>query len=168
MLSSGKSRAFINDTPVKLEVLNTVALQLIDIHSQNETLNLTDLNYLYSVIDAIADNTIRIKNYKSNYLKYRQLHTQLDDFRERELTARKDQDYQAFLLKELEEVNLSADHYQELEQLQKQLGNLELIQESLLATLGHLDNENLGILEQLKSVKKYLSQISSFIQIINL
>ena len=162
LLSSGKSRAFINDTPVKLDVLNKVALHLIDIHSQNETLSLTNITFLFSIVDAIAGNQTLLAEYQTLFDKFKYYKRELLELKDKQLVARKDQDYSAFLLGELEEVNLSSEYYKELEDLEKQLANLELIQEKLSLSSAVLDNETTGVLDQLKEIKRQLSQINGF------
>jgi DNA repair protein RecN (Recombination protein N) len=162
LLSSGKSRAFVNDTPVNLDVLNTLGSRLIDIHSQNETLQLTSTNYLYSVVDGVANNHALLRSYKDQWLAYKNALREIDLLQLKQSEANKIQDYNAFLLNELNELKIGPDEYGELEEQQGQLENLEMIQQQL--QFGHdiLANEEQGIIDILKDLKKKVDNITDF------
>ena len=101
ILPSGKSRAFINDSPVNLNVLQLLGSQLIDIHSQNETLQLVDDAFQFQVIDALAENIKDISQYRERLSAYKKLNKELSKLKEFQSEAIKEHDYNSFLLKEL-------------------------------------------------------------------
>ena len=103
---SGKSRAFINDSPVTLDILSKLGARLIDVHSQHQTLQLTDNDFQLKVIDALADNTLKLQKYRSELKIYQSIFKELQDLLVFRDNASKEQDYNSFLLKELQEAPL--------------------------------------------------------------
>ena len=106
ILPSGKSRAFINDTPVKISALQKLGTYLIDIHSQHETLSLGNADYQFNVIDTIAKNESVILQYRSELKEYKVLLNRFEALKEDQSQAAKEYDYNVFLLNELEEAGL--------------------------------------------------------------
>ena len=110
ILPSGKSRAFINDTPVTLDSLVALSEHLIDIHSQHQTQQLTEDAYQFQVIDALAGNKNVLTEYSSELKTYKSLNKELEDLRLSKSELIKEYDYNLFLLKELSEIDIDNDY----------------------------------------------------------
>lgn len=162
ILPSGKSRAFINDTPVKISSLQKLGDFLIDIHSQHETLSLGNLQYQFSVIDTIAKNESVILEYKKELKAYKALLDRYEELKEEQSQAAKEYDYNLFLLNELEEANLEKGILEELEARYEELNNVEELTENLNEAINYLQQDEIGSLDSLKSVKSKLSRIANF------
>lgn len=162
ILPSGKSRAFINDSPIRLSVMESLGNRLIDIHSQHETLSVGDLDYQFKVIDALAKNEVRLKNYRESLQEYKTLENKRKTIEENQREAAAAYDYNSFLLKELQEAKLKEGLQETLEEQFQQLNNVEVLKENLSGALNVLQQENIGVLEALQDVKKQLSQIEKF------
>ncbi len=162
ILPSGKSRAFVNDSPVNLQELQELGEFLIDIHSQHQTQELSEENFQFDIIDSIAGNSKEISEYKSLLKKYRGLKSNLSDLRSRLQEASKEQDYNSFLLDELLAAKLKSGEQEELESVFEQLNNVELIKENLDRSLSISEEEQFGILHNLKEIKASIQKISNF------
>ncbi len=162
ILPSGKSRAFINDTPVTISSLSKLGSYLIDIHSQHETLSLGNSEYQFNVIDTIAKNESVIIEYKKELKTYRSLLARLEELKEEQSLAAKEYDYNLFLLNELEAANLKEGMQEELEERYEELNNVEELTDNLSAAINLLQQEEIGSLESLKAVRANLSRISKF------
>ncbi len=162
LLPSGKSRAFINDTPVTLTVLQELGEQLIDIHSQFNSEHLFHPDFQLQILDAFAGQLDKIKNFQSEYLKRNQAKSQLKTKREELDQLSRETDYKKFLLDELHTANLVTDEFEELEKAQKELQNLDEIQQILSETENKLDSPEIGILSHLHEVAHQLQKISGF------
>ncbi len=162
ILPSGKSRAFINDTPVTLDVLSELGDRLIDIHSQHQTLRLTENDFQLKLIDALADNTGRLLDFRKTLSKYSSTKKELNDLQEFQNNALKEQDYNDFLLAELEAAPLKEGILEELEEQYEQLNNVELIMEELSKGEQLLNNEQIGLTTLLSELKNTLSRLSGF------
>ncbi len=130
----GKSRAFINDSPVTLAVLKLLGERLIDIHSQHATLQINTEEFQLFVLDNIADNVTYLEQFKQELKKWRVLEKKLRDIREEVERANAEQDYNQFLFDELEKVNPQIDEVKSLEEEQQQLEHAEEIKRGLLAS----------------------------------
>ena len=162
ILPSGKSRAFINDTPVKVTSLQKLGNYLIDIHSQHETLSLGNAEYQFNVIDTIAKNESLILQYKNELREFKLLQKRFEELKEAQSQAAKEYDYNVFLLNELEEANLKEGMLEELEERYEELNNVEELTENLGAAINLLQQEELGCLDKLKDVRANLSRIAGF------
>ena len=162
IIPSGKSRAFINDTPVTLESLTALSEHLIDIHSQHQTQQLTDDSYQFKVIDALADNSTLLEDYSIHLLDYKACLKALDRLQKSKSELIKEYDYNLFLLKELEEISLESIDIEALEEQYETLNNVEVITEKLNNAKSLLTTENLGVVDQINLVKQELSKISEF------
>jgi len=155
----GKSRAFINDTPVTLSQLRELSLELIDIHSQHETLTLNEAGYQLSVIDAFAKTTEHVIKYRSDYKKYKELERTLNELTEKEKQSKLDADYWQFQFNEFEEADLQAGEQEEIENELKVLNNSEEIKSVLSKCADSLNGGEVNILSSLAEVKILLSGI---------
>lgn len=162
ILPSGKSRAFVNDTPVNLEVLQTLSAGLIDIHSQHQTLELTNDLFQFEIIDALANNQSLLLNYHDELHIYKLYQSELSQLKQEQSEALKALDYNQFLLSELESINLEALNLELLEQEYEALSNVEFIAEQLASSLELLNNDSLGILGKITELKQILAKISGF------
>ena len=162
ILASGKSRAFINDSPVTLGVLSALGTQLLDIHSQHQTLELTENDFQLRVIDAVSGNHKLLEEYRGKLKGYQKLSKQLQTLLDNRENANKEHDYNSFLLKELEEASLSEGIQEELEEQFEQLNNVEIIIEQL--SKGHqlLNDEQIGVVALLSELKQMTSKLNSF------
>lgn len=161
ILPSGKSRAFINDSPVNLNVLQLLGSQLIDIHSQNETLQLVDDAFQFQVIDALAENIKDISQYRERLSAYKKLNKELSKLKEFQSEAIKEHDYNSFLLKELVDAKLKDGEFEELEEEFESLNNVEQIQEKLTIAQTLFNEESVGILASLTELKNTLVKLSN-------
>jgi DNA repair protein RecN (Recombination protein N) len=160
ILPSGKSRAFINDVPVTLDVLKALSSQLIDIHSQFETSNLFTSEYQFKIIDGLSDNKKIIEEYQSEFSDFQSLKIQLKKLQVQLSDARKESDYKDFLLNELEELHLDDVAYEELQNQLSVQENAEMISENLAKVLSRFHQEEVGILSFFNEAKNKLSKIA--------
>ena len=167
ILPSGKSRAFVNDSPVNLNELQELGVLLIDIHSQHQTQELSEEHIQFQIIDVIAANQTVLSDYATVLKAYKHDKSQLRDLLSQISEARKEQDYNAFLLNELTEANLEAGQQQDWESELEQLGNVELIKENLLRSIAMANEEQMGVLTGLKEIKASLQKIASFSPLYN-
>lgn len=162
ILPSGKSRAFINDTPVTLSSLNKLGLRLIDIHSQHQTLEVTTNDFQFEVLDALSDAGREIESYKRGLsllkIKEKEQRTLLES--QHELT--REHDYNSFLLNELVEAKLQPGELAQLEERHETLINIEEIQERLSNAVSVVSSEEIGISDLLNTVKNNLSKIALY------
>jgi DNA repair protein RecN (Recombination protein N) len=152
ILPSGKSRAFVNDTPVKLSNLSELGARLIDIHSQHETQSIANIDYQYSVLDTVAQNFNLKKKYKDNFKLLSEYKLHFEELKSNQVKADETYDYNVFLLSELEEAKLKVGLQEELESDQKKLSHIEELQEKLGQCFEHLDEESMGVISQLREV----------------
>ena len=164
ILPSGKSRAFINDVPVTLDILKELTSQLVDIHSQFETSNLFTSEYQFKIIDGISGNKSILEEYQKEFSDFQSLQLQLKKYKNQLSENNKESDYKTFLLNELEEIDL--DHV-DFEELQNQLSvqeNAEMISENLAQILSRFHQEELGIFSFFNEAKNKLSKIAEVSQ----
>lgn len=160
ILPSGKSRAFVNDTPVGLAFLKELGLRLIDIHSQHANLLLGDSGFQTSLLDIMADDSKELADYQGCYNTYTQLKKELEQLTAEDQQNRKDYDYNKFLYDELEAANLSDGEQEELEQESALLANAEGIKETLSQVVAISDGEEDSALSRLNSCKSLLSKLT--------
>ena len=162
ILSSGKSRAFINDSPVNLQELQDLSLFLIDIHSQQQTQELSDENVQFEIIDAISNNQKDIQEYQSLLKSYKRDKSHLSTILKRQSESKKEQEYNAFLLEELVSAKLKSGEQEILETDFEKLNNVEIIKESIDKSLAIANEEQIGVLRNLKEIKVSIQKIASF------
>lgn len=163
----GKSRAFINDTPVTLNQLKELAEYLIDIHSQHQTLTLNGSAFQLSVVDAFADHSSALEEYADGFKKYKTLEKQLKELTEKESQAKKDLDYFQFQFNELEDANLKADQQLTMEQELETLNNAEDIKSNISKAAYGLSGGEQNLLSSLNEIKIILSGMAKFKSEIN-
>ncbi|WP_366183738.1 DNA repair protein RecN [Flavobacterium ovatum] len=162
ILPSGKSRAFINDSPVNLQELQELSLFLIDIHSQQQTQELSDENVQFKIIDAIANNSETIVTYQGLLKQYKSEKSKLNSLIKKQAESYKEQEYNQFLLTELLEAKLKSGEQETLEADFEKLNNVEIIKESLDKSLSITSTESVGVLSNLNEIKSALQKIASF------
>lgn len=153
---NGKSRAFVNDTPVNLTVLKDLGAQLIDIVSQHQTMELNEEQFQLSVVDAIAETESLLTDYTQTFKAYKKTERELNALQEQELKARTDEDYFKFVLNELLEANLQADEQTTLEKQLEILSHAEQIQQAAGSAARMLSADELSIIDQLQQLKALL------------
>ena len=162
ILPSGKSRAFINDTPITLDILSQLGNQLIDVHSQHQTLQLADNDFQLKVIDALADNRATLDDYSEKFSSYINTLKELEELVDFQKNANKEYDYNSFLLKELEEASLTVGMQVELEEQYEQLNNVEGIMEQLSKSEQLINDEQMGVINLLNKLKQASSKLSEY------
>lgn len=162
ILPSGKSRAFINDSPVNLQELQELSLFLIDIHSQHQTQELSEENVQFEIIDAIAANQDGILEYQSLLKSYKSDKSKLNLLLKKQAESYKEQEYNTFLLEELITANLKSGEQETLEADFEKLNNVEIIKESIDKSLAIANEEQIGVMHNLKEIKVSLQKIASF------
>jgi DNA repair protein RecN len=159
----GKSRAFVNDSPVTLAVLKQLGEQLIDVHSQHATLQVNTEEFQFLVVDSVAGSFVLNQNYKESYTAYKKAKRELEELKETVKKAAIELDYFQFQFDELDGANLVAEEQGTLEQQQRQLENAEDIKRALNAASHLLENDDTAILTRLKDTMTQVEGISSFL-----
>ncbi|MDO6517064.1 DNA repair protein RecN [Zobellia uliginosa] len=159
---SGKSRAFINDSPVTLDVLTRLGSNLIDVHSQHQTLQLTDNDFQLKVIDALAGNKDLLADYGGKLRLFKSTSKKLSELIEFQKEANKEHDYNSFLLQELQAAPLKLGLQEELEEQYEQLNNVENILELIASGHQLLNDEQVGIVSLLAELKQVMSRLSGY------
>ncbi len=162
ILPSGKSRAFVNDTPVTLSVLNQLRTQLVDVHSQHQTMQLSDTSFQFSVIDSLAKNQERIASYQRGFQQLNHHKKQLQKLEAIQKEANQQYDYNLHLFNELEEAKLKVDEQEVLEEKLDKLNNIEDIKLNLSEALELSVNEEIGIQNLLNTLENRLEKIAPF------
>jgi DNA repair protein RecN (Recombination protein N) len=162
ILPSGKSRAFINDSPVNLQELQDLSLFLIDIHSQQQTQELSDENVQFKIIDAIANNFDTISTYQKLLKTYKSDKSKLNALLKKQSDSGKEQEYNTFLLNELVAAKLKSGEQEELEADFEKLNNVEIIKESIDKSLVIANEEQFGVFHNLNEIKTSLQKIALF------
>ncbi len=162
ILPSGKSRAFVNDSPVNLNSLQLLGERLIDIHSQHETLQLISNDFQFQVIDALAKNEEHLQHFKLELKQFKKLEKELKDLLDFQAEAIKEHDYNSFLLNELVEANLIDGELELLEEEHETLSNVEAIKEKLSESYQLLNDEQIGILTSLNGLKNNFNKLKGY------
>src|SRR5690606_22895433 len=162
----GKSRAFINDSPVTLAILKTLGEQFIDIHSQHATLQINTAEFQLFILDSLSNNAVHLAQFRQELKIWRAFEKELHDIREEVDRANAEQDYNQFLFDELEKVNPQPDEVKSLEDEQQQLEHAEEIKRGLLASVyvlseGEANVQNLlqEAIQQVNSAGKYFTEV---------
>lgn len=161
ILPSGKSRAFVNDSPVNLSTLQELSVSLIDIHSQHQTQELSDEGYQIAIIDAIAVNSKLLLVYQEQLKFFKNNKSILKGYIEEQSELLKEQDYNNFLLEELENAKLQNVSQEDLESEYEKLNNVEFVKEHFSHSWALLNGEHGGVIQSLKEAKAALQKTMS-------
>jgi DNA repair protein RecN (Recombination protein N) len=161
LYSSGKSRAFINDTPVQLSLIKMIGDKLIDIHSQHQNLLLADLQFQLNVVDLVAQSQKNLSEYKNVFRKYTSVNESINKLIEKSANARQEEDYIRFQYEELSTLKLQAGEQAELERELEQLTHAEDIKLVLYKVAGLLNGEESSILGKLKETIAHTEHITT-------
>ncbi len=154
--ADGKSRAFVNDTPVTLQTLKILGEKLIDIHSQHATLQINTESFQLLVLDTVAQNQSVLADYKKKYQEYKRTVAELKQLEEDLAKAQSESDYQQFVFNELEQANLQDQEQEGLEAEQSQLENAEEIKRHFHAASSELQDGEINVLDSLKQALSFL------------
>ncbi len=159
---TGKSRAFINDTPVRLEALREIGSQLVDIHSQHDSLLLGNMDFQLQIIDAFANNDEILQIFRKSYQQFRRVSSSYDHLEDQAERLTKESDFNQYLLEELSKANLSADEQSILEEELQVMENAGNIQEQLNASIVMLSNSDHAVDTILGEIRTALSKIRQY------
>ncbi len=159
LTAAGKSRAFINDTPVSLTKMRELGEQLVDIHSQHQNLLLQKEDFQLNVVDIIAQDEKQRKNYEAAYNQYKQANQKLNALKAEIEKNRENEDFLRFQCKELDEAQLQNGEQEELEQEYEMLSHSEDIKTALYQADNHLSGDDGNIIERLKQASEQLANI---------
>jgi len=154
-----KSRAFVNDTPVALQTMKEIGSLLVDIHSQHDSLLLTDANFQLRLLDDIAQNGSALTDYQTEYRNYNSLMRRLNDLKEMEMKNTAESDYLKFQLDELDKADLKEGEYSEIEQTLSVMENAEEIKTLLVTANGLMEDSDTSILGQFNELSSTLSRL---------
>ncbi|MBN2616301.1 MAG: DNA repair protein RecN [Bacteroidales bacterium] len=160
IVPSGKSRAFVNDTPVTLPLLKELGDKLVDIHSQHQTLLLNEAGFQREVFDGYVNKPVFLKEYQDSYKQYKAAEAKLSQLIERNTQEKRDEDYVRFQLDELEAANLNSSEFHELEDKVQMLSHAEEINRSIEMARTVLKERDASVLDQLKEIRDAFSRIS--------
>jgi DNA repair protein RecN (Recombination protein N) len=163
ILPTGKSRAFVNDTPVNLGVLKEMTSQLIDIHSQHQTLLIGENKFQLMVVDTVAGVETIKQCYDSLFQTFRELNSQLARLKDENARAKADYDYLQFQFNQLSAANLTRGEQEDLEQKLQQLTHAEEIKLALTSSIELLNGEHFPIMSSIREVKTHISKIESYL-----
>jgi len=160
--ANGKSRSFVNDTPVNLSQLKELTANLVDLHRQFDTQEIGSENFQREVMDALADNAALLEQLKTIFAKYSAVKNELDVLRLQQTNADKEADYNKFLLEEFTDINLKENELENLDAEIKLLSNAENIKTQLSAVYGFLSGGEEPVVQNLKSFSQKLSGLKEF------
>jgi len=158
---NGKSRAFINDTPVKLDQLSDLTNKLVDVHSQFNNLSILDSNFIFLILDSLSKNEQIVKEYSSNFKSLKSLEKELNDKILLRDKLNSDLDYNKFLHDEFNNLEINNINLEELQDKIKEADDLDQIKDVLSITIGHLNSEDVGVLDKLQDISRNLNRLSN-------
>ena len=158
---NGKSRAFINDTPVKLDQLSGLTNRLIDVHSQFNNLSILDSNFIFLILDSLSKNQDKIKEYSNNFKSLKLLEKELNDKIILRDKLNSDLDYNKFLHDEFNDLEINNINLDELQDKIKEADDLDQIKDTLSVVIGHLISEDVGVLDKLQDISRSLNKLSN-------
>ncbi|RYF89403.1 MAG: DNA repair protein RecN [Chitinophagaceae bacterium] len=159
---TGKSRSFINDTPVNLSQLKELAVSLVDLHQQFDTLELGSENFQRDVLDALADNASLLKPLRQSYAQYAAAKKQLEDLKLQQSNADKELDYHRFLFDELNELSLKENELEDLDAELALLSNAENIKEQLTGIYFEMQESEQPLVQQLKVLQHKIQSLEAY------
>ena len=158
---NGKSRAFINDTPVKLDQLSDLTNRLIDVHSQFNNLNILDSNFIFLILDSLSKNQDIIKEFSDNFRLLKLHEKELNDKILLRDKLNSDLDYNKFLHDEFNDIEINNINLEELQDKIKEADDLDQIKDTLSVVIGHLISEDVGVLDKLQDISRNLNKLSN-------
>ena len=161
--AEGRSRAFVNDSPVNLNFLKQLSAFLIDIHSQHDTLLLNSAHYQIDALDSFAKNKAILQNYSELFSQYKTAQKQLLELKEKSQKEKADFDYYEFQYNQIAQANLNDGEQEELEEEQRQLSHIEEIKQNLALVNFYLNSEDNSVVTMLKNVVVKLSEIEDYL-----
>ena len=164
ILPTGKSRAFINDSPATLDILSKLGQVLVDIHSQHQTLLLGESSFQFEIIDAMAGNKNLRQEYSTLRSIFKKTEKKLQELIDFQKNANKEYDYNLHLLKELKSAPLQKGIQEQLEETYEEASNIEEIKERIAESLFLLNDDNIGIVNQLRELKRIFSNLTDYKQ----
>ncbi len=164
ILPSSKSRAFVNDSPVTLNVLAALGEKLVDIHSQHQTLSLSSSDFQFHIIDSLSKNQAKLASYKKGLKLYNKAKKELDELIALSENSKQSYEYDLHLFNELNEAQLQEGEQESIEEELELLNNSEAIKLNLSTAVGIINQEELGLLDAFNKLKSSLSEISSYSQ----
>lgn len=162
ILPSGKSRAFVNDSPVNLQVLLDLGNFLLDIHSQHQTMELAEQKYQFTIIDAIAKNQAVLEEYQENLKAYKSIQRKFEVAKSELQSTLNEQDYNNFLFQELLDAKLEVGQQEDFESEIEKLSNVEFIKEHLSKAIALAENDQFGLTNNLLEFKLAIQKITNF------
>ena len=157
---SGKSRAFVNDTPVRLDQLSSLTNSLLDIHSQFNNLNILDTNFIFLILDSLSNNTINFNTYTNDFKSLMALEKKIQEKEIQRDTLDSDLDYNNYLLNEFNSIDLDNIDLEDIENKVKEADNVDDIKEALALINEEFNSEHVGISEKLSNIVKKLNKVS--------
>ena len=157
---SGKSRAFVNDTPVRLDQLSSLTNSLLDIHSQFNNLNILDTNFIFLILDSLSNNTINFNTYTNDFKSLMALEKKIKEKEIQRDTLDSDLDYNNYLLNEFNSIDLDNIDLEDIENKVKEADNVDDIKEALALINEEFNSEHIGISEKLSNIVKKLNKVS--------
>jgi len=157
---SGKSRAFINDTPVKLDQLSELTNRLIDVHSQFNNLSILDSDFIFLILDSLSENQLLVKEYSNNFKSLKILEKEFDEKILLRDKLNSDLDYNKFLHDEFNDLEINNINLDEIQDKIKEADNLDQIKEVLANSIAHLNSEDIGVLDKLQEINRNLNKLS--------
>jgi DNA repair protein RecN (Recombination protein N) len=157
---SGKSRAFVNDTPVRLDQLSSLTNSLLDIHSQFNNLNILDTNFIFLILDSLSKNTINFNTYTNDFKSLMALEKKIKEKEIQRDTLDSDLDYNNYLLNEFNSIDLDNINLEDIENKVKEADNVDDIKEALALINEEFNLEHVGISEKLSNIVKKLNKVS--------
>jgi len=158
--SSGKSRAFINDSPVNLNQLSIIGSKIIDIHSQHQNIEVLNSEFQFNLLDLICNNEKRIKDYKTLYNEYKNKSNLLNELVNKKNRLIQSMDYNKFILNEIDQANILEENLEELENMQSSLSNFEEISTELNYSNQIIFDDEIGLNSNLLNLKNSLNKIA--------
>ncbi|MGB1862160.1 MAG: DNA repair protein RecN [Flavobacteriaceae bacterium] len=157
---SGKSRAFVNDTPVRLDQLSSLTNSLLDIHSQFNNLNILDTNFIFLILDSLSNNTINFNTYTNDFKSLMALEKKIKEKEIQRDTLDSDLDYNNYLLNEFNSIDLDNIDLEDIENKVKEADNVDDIKEALALINEEFNSEHVGISEKLSNIVRKLNKVS--------
>ena len=157
---SGKSRAFINDTPVKISLLDNLSSNLIDVHSQNETQLINQESYQFLIVDSFAQNSSILSNYTSCLREYNLINIELESLNKKRSELNESYEFKKFIYDELVKANLSESFEDDVKDKFRELSNIEDVKKNLRKSISLLENDQIGLINQLIEFRNLIKDLN--------